>query len=86
MVHTKIMILLLFYKKIYEFTFHLLHIAAILDLINNAMSKVLYDYITMSDITKTLMLHTKIKNLHLFCQKYDHFILSSCTNGGHLVF
>ena len=30
--------------------------------------------------------HTKIKNLQIFCQKYFHFIVSSCTHGGHLGF
>ena len=64
--------------------FHLAQIAAILDFKNNPMFKVLSDYITMSGITKTLMLQIKIKNLHLFCQKYYHFIVSSCTNGGHI--
>ena len=64
--------------------FHLAQKAAILDFNNNPMSKVLSDYITLSGITKTLMLHTKIKNLHLFCRKYYHFIVWSCTNGGHI--
>ena len=54
--------------------FHLAQIAAILDLNNNPMSKVLSDCITMSGITKTLMLHTKIKNLHLFCKNIIMFL------------
>ena len=64
--------------------YYLAQIAAILDFNNNPMSKVLSDYITMSGITKTLMLHNNIKNLHQFCQKYYYFIVSSCTNGGHI--
>ena len=50
--------------------FHLAQIAAILDFNTNPMFHVLSDYITISGITKTLMLHTKIKNLHLFCQNF----------------
>ena len=49
--------------------FHLAQMAAILDFIHNAMSKVLCDYITMSGITEDSMLDTKIKNLRLFCRK-----------------
>ena len=49
--------------------FHLAQMAAILDFIHNAMSKVHYDYITMSGITEDRMLNTKIKNLRLFCRK-----------------
>ena len=45
------LILLLFYKKNdINLLFHLAQIVAILDYINNAMSKVLSDYITMSVI------------------------------------
>ena len=60
--------------------------AAILDFIHNAMAKVLSYYITMSGITEACMLDTKIKNLRLFYRKYYHFIVSSCTNGGHFGF
>ena len=60
--------------------------AAILDFIHNAMSKVLSDYVTMSGITEARMLDTKIKNLRLFCRKKYYFLVSSCTNGGHFGF
>ena len=43
--------------------------AAILNFIHNAMSKVLSYYITMSVITVARMLETKIKNLRLFYLK-----------------
>ena len=49
--------------------------AAILDFIHNAMSKVLSEYITMSGITEARMLDNKIKNLRLFCRKYYHFLV-----------
>ena len=67
MVHTKIMILLLFKQNNTNLLFHVAQIAAIFDFNNKPMFKVLSDYVTISGITKTLMLHTKIKNLHLFC-------------------
>ena len=60
------MILLFFIENDTNLLFHLAQIAAILDFNNNPKSKVLSDYISISVITKTLMLHTKIKNLHLF--------------------
>ena len=41
--------------------------AAILDFIHKAMSKVLSYYITMSGITEGRSSDTKIKNLRLFC-------------------
>ena len=66
LVHTKIMIVLLFY--LYCFTL-LAQMAAILDFIHNAMSKVLSDYITMSGITEGRIVDIKIKNLRLFCRK-----------------
>ena len=43
--------------------------AAILDFIHYAVSKVLSDYITMSGITENRMLDAKIMNLRLFCRK-----------------
>ena len=43
--------------------------AAILDFIHNAMSKVLSYYNTMSGISEARMLDTKIKNLRLFYWK-----------------
>ena len=49
--------------------FHLALMAAILDFIHNAMSKVLSDYNTMSGITEARTLDTKIKNLRLFRRK-----------------
>ena len=49
--------------------FYLAQMAAILDFIHNAMSKVLSYYITMSGIIEARMLDTKIKNLRLFCRK-----------------
>ena len=56
-------------KNVINSLFHLAQMAAILDFIHNSMSKVLYDYITMSGITEDRMLDTKIKNLRLFCRK-----------------
>ena len=49
--------------------FHLAQMAAILDFINNTMSKVLSDYITMSGTSEARMLDTKMKNMRLFCRK-----------------
>ena len=49
--------------------FYLPQMAAILDFIHNAMSKVLSYYITMSGITESRMLDTKIKNLRLLYRK-----------------
>ena len=43
--------------------------AAILDFIHNAMSKVLSHYITMSGIAEARMLDIKIKNVCLFYRK-----------------
>ena len=62
MVHTKIMIVLLFENDINSL-FYLAQMAAILDFFHNAMAKVLSYYITMSGITEARMLDTKIKNL-----------------------
>ena len=60
MVHTRLWFCFYFIKKYINLLFHLAQIAAILDFITNAMYKVLSDYITMSGITKTLILRTKI--------------------------
>ena len=40
----------------------------------------------MSGIAEARLLDTEIKNLCLFCRKVYHFIVSSCTNGGHFGF
>ena len=66
--------------------FSLAQMATISDFIHNAMSKVLSYYVIMSGITESRVLDTKIKNLCLFCRKLYHFIVSSCTNGGHFGF
>ena len=63
----KIMLVLLFCPKLYQFIlFYLAQMAAILDFIHNAMSKVLFYY-----ITEARMLDTKIKNLRLFILLFD---------------
>ena len=48
---------------------YLAQMAAVLDFIHNAMSKVRSYYITMSGITEARMLDTKIQNMCLFCRK-----------------
>ena len=60
--------------------------AAILDFIHNAMSKVIADHTTRSGILKNPIVNTKIMKLHLFCRKLCQFKFWPSPNGGHIEF
>ena len=64
-VDTKIMNLLILYRKLYQFN--------LLDFIHNAMSKIISGHTIMSGIHKNPMVDTKIMNLLIIYRKLYQF-------------
>ena len=64
---THIFLILLLLCQLYQFLSPCTN-GGHMDFIPNGMSKVLYDYITMSGITEARMLDTKNKSRRLFCR------------------
>ena len=81
MVHTKSMSVLLFCPKLYQFIVLFAQMAAILYFINNAMSKVLSYYITISGISEPVN-----QEFASILSKIISFYCLSCSNGGHFGF
>ena len=73
-------------KIIWTNWFDFAQVAAILDFIHKAMTKVRSGHTRMSDILENPMVHTKIMLGLLFCPKWYQFIVLPCTNCGHLGF